>query len=425
MTNNGFEVKYISYPDPPRGWIDGVYHERERTVGEAEGMTYRCRRFREREETGWGVYDYHEGLCFKFLSAACDFEIKAVLRSHSGACRISAYCEGVCVFSGAELSDGEPAELSFRVHPCDMKSEICFSPELDEGCDEVEIMLEVTDISYEMLAERAPGRKPTLFLASDSTVQTYDPYYYPQTGWGEVLYKFFRGADLVREYRPEGSTYSQCRAYELPEIKIENRSIGGRSSRSFFLEGKLSELLSGALPGDYLMIQFGHNDCTKARPNRYAPPADYEEWIKKYIRAAFGRGMLPVLVTPVMRRNCDENGKFSPSFSEYDEKLRSLSVEYDAPLLDLGATSLSVCESLGTDRSRRLYLWTDPDEYEGAYAKGVSDNTHLSRTGALVYAGEVAKLITESNDKRLAPLSELVDPERRDMIREALHVDGI
>ena len=422
MTYSGFDVTYITYPDPPRGWVDGVYYERERAEGEANFLTYRCRHFREREETGWGVYDYCEGVWFSFRSNIFDCEVKAALRSHSGDCSISAYCNGVRVMSSAALKDGETTELSFRIYSCVDISEVCFSPDTAEGSDEAEVMLEVVSLSYEVLPERRAGRKPTLFLASDSTVQTYDPYYYPQTGWGEVLYKFFRGSDFVREYRPEGSTYSQCRTYELPDIRIENRSIGGRSSRSFILEGKLAELLSRATVGDYIMIQFGHNDCTKARPNRYVSPDDYEIWVRRYLRAAYSRGIMPILVTPVMQRNCGESGEFTPSFPEFDEKLKGLALDFETPLIDLGGASLEICRALGAEACKKLYLWAEPGEYEGAYEKGVSDNTHLSRTGALVYAGEVARMLSELQDKRLEKLSALIDLKRMRFIREALDV---
>lgn len=421
MTYNGFEVKNVSYPTPPPGWVDGAYRERVPAVSDACGLTFRCRHFREREETGWGSFDYHEGASFSFQSALGDREISASLRSLSGECSVSVYCDGVCVSSGITLS-GDVTEVTLTVHTCDDMSSLCFSPDIKEN-DEAVMTLEIVSLSQKPLPPAPSAIKPTVFLASDSTVQTYDPYYYPQTGWGEVLYKYFYGADLVREYRPEGSTYSHCRVYELPELKIENRSIGGRSSRSFFLEGKLSELLDRAAPGDYIMIQFGHNDCTKSRPNRYASPDDYKLWLTRYIRAATARRITPVLVTPVMRRNCNGNGEFTLSFPEYAEKLRELACAFDVPLLDLGSASLEICRRLGAESSKRLYLWSEPDKYDGAYANGVSDNTHLSRTGALIYAGEIARLLAESNDKRLTPLGALVDMRRRGVIKEALCVN--
>ncbi len=415
----GFELNTVTYPNPALGWVDGVFHEREAIVTDGGSAAYVSRRFREREESGWGVYDYREGTSFSFPAGYGDWEIRARVRA-AAPCRLDVFCDGVCVLSGAEVTEAG-VELSFIVRSCGDVSELRFSPAADKG-DEESVSLTVEDISRAAIPMPAARGKPTVFFASDSTVQTYDQYYYPQTGWGEVFYKYFRRAELVREYRPENSTYSQCRAYELPDLIIENRSIGGRSARSFYLEGKLSELLSRAREGDFIFIQFGHNDCTKARPNRYASPDEYRGWIEKYIRASLSRGIMPVLITPVMRRNCREGGRegaFAPSFPEYSAKLYELSAKFEAPLLDLGKSSLSICRSLGEEMSKELYLYSEPGEFSGAYEKGVADNTHLSRAGALIYAGAAAELLADCGDARLCALSALIEKKRVDFIREA------
>lgn len=424
MTYRGFEISRIQYPDAPSGWVDGVYCEREprKTPLAADAelpLSFACRAFREREETGWGVFDYIDGVAFSFPSALSDWEVAITVSSRSDACRVSVFCDGIKAASGIEITS-EPTEIKFNVRSADDISTFYLSPEYGESKEEAEEEFTVFDISRSPLPQRQPGKKPTLFLASDSTVQTYDPYYYPQTGWGEVLYRFFTDAELVREYRPEGSTYSQCRAYELPGVTIENRSIGGRSSRSFFLEGKLSELLARAARGDFLMIQFGHNDCTRARPNRYVSPDGYESYIRRYIRAALARGITPILVTPVNRRSCDENGVFSPSFPDYSERLRALSEQYKVPLIDLASESLRLLSRVGAERSKRLFLFADEGEYKGAYAKGVSDNTHLSRTGALLFAGLAAGMLRGAQDERLSQIGALVDEKRISAITEAL-----
>lgn len=415
-------VTYIDYPEPAGGWIDGVYHEREaHGTDECPARASSCRHFREKEETGWGVFDYFEGARYTFDADFGDYSVTASLRcsSASGAA-VSVYCDGVRVMSGITLTD-EASGVTFTVRATDKKARFWFSPDIPDGADEATAEICVSDLRFKKLAVPDAGSKPTVFLASDSTVQTYDQYYYPQTGWGEVFYKFIRLSDLVRAYKPDGASYSQCRAYELPDVTVENRSIGGRSARSFFLEGKFFELLSRAKRGDFIMIQFGHNDCTKARPNRYTSPDEYKVWITKYVRSSLVRGITPILVTPVMRRNCDEGGRvgeFVPSFPEFTEKLREISAETHVPLLDLGGASLDICRALGPDASRALYMHADACVYAGAYEKGAADNTHLSRKGALVYAAEAARLLASSPDERLAPLASLVDHGRIETVKE-------
>ncbi|MCD7775981.1 MAG: rhamnogalacturonan acetylesterase, partial [Firmicutes bacterium] len=268
------------------------------------------------------------------------------------------------------------------------------------------------------LERGAVRKKPTLFIASDSTAQSYGPENYPQTGWGQMLHKYFRGADFAFEYVPKGSSYSLCRAYECPGVIIENRSIGGRSSRSFVLEGKWNELLFRCEAGDYIFIQFGHNDSTKARPNRYTSIDEFGEYIRMYVASAKARGAIPVLVTPVSRRSInEETGVFNISFPEHRNTVLKIARELDTPVIDLGLESRNICEgiceTLGAEATKELFLWTYEGEYSGVYCRGSRDDTHLQRRGALIFAGAVAKLIEASDDTRLDPLKAQLDPDMK------------
>lgn len=114
---------------------------------------------------------------------------------------------------------------------------------------------------------RPANELPTVYIAGDSTVQTYDPYWIPQAGWGQMIPDFFS-----------------------EEVTFKNQAIGGRSSKSFIVEGRLDEVLRKIQPGDYFLIQFGHNDATISVPDRYASPADYKNYLKTYVEGARQRG---------------------------------------------------------------------------------------------------------------------------------------
>lgn len=421
----GFSIDHVRYPDPADGWVDGIYHKRRAVFERADvfpseggGIVFTTRHFREKEETGWGVFDYAEAPVFTFTSGLADWKITAVFKNPTGSeILVSVFCNDILKLNKVPIAPCSETELSFTVASIFDETRTVFFVMNDETAtaeDAAAHELTLLSLEREALEAKPPKKKPTLFLASDSTVQTYDPYYYPQTGWGEVLYKYFRDPDLVREYRPEGSTYSHCRAYELPLVTVENRSIGGRSVLSFYLEGKFDELLSRAARGDALFIQFGHNDATKARPNRYVDVPEYKEMLRAYVRAARARGVTPVLVTPVMRRNYHEDtDSFSLSFPEYRSAMLSLSDEEGVTLLDLGLRSHEICTEAGGEGTKSLFLWTEPDTYEGAYKNGSTDSTHLQRRGALVFAGAVADLIRESADPKLSKLAAALDPNRK------------
>ncbi|MDF2803803.1 MAG: est12B [Anaerocolumna sp.] len=256
-------------------------------------------------------------------------------------------------------------------------------------------------------------KKPKILLASDSTVQSYEESNYPQTGWGQVLIQYFKGEESYSDSQVINCSYEQARCYESESIIIENRAIGGRSSRSFIEEGKFNQLLEVIDPSDYLFVQFGHNDATIERPNRYVSVEDFPSYITRYIKACSDKEATCVLVTPVARRNPDETGKFSISFNGYREAMIQLSKEYNIPLLDLGKYTTNYLEKYGVEETKELFMWLAPNEYpEGEHKDGLSDNTHLQLRGAKAYANILAHLIaTYDTDDKLDSLKEIVAPK--------------
>lgn len=257
------------------------------------------------------------------------------------------------------------------------------------------------------------SKKPRIFLASDSTVQSYEKTFYPQTGWGQVLINFFQGGNDYSDLPIANCSYEQARCYESESIIIENRAIGGRSSRSFIEEGKFDQLLEAIRPNDFLFVQFGHNDASIDRPNRYVSVEDYPSYITRYIDACRERNVTCVLVTPVARRNCDATGNFSISFNEYREVMITLSKEHHLPLLDLGKYTTEYCSQYGIEASKELFMWLAPNEYpDGPYADGLSDDTHLQLKGATAYANILAHLIKSyETDHQLDALKNIIQPK--------------
>lgn len=384
----------------------------------------RSRVWKETEETGYGVYYYEETTRLRTVLPGSNYRVEAVLANptpqpYDCHIRINGIVkeEGITVLPTEEkevgltacVTDGE-CVLSFAIGKIENISEngmegkvylksLVVTPIPEEPASAQLLQKPGFPIQDSRQFLRKPSlscRKPRLFLVSDSTVQSYEPYYSPQAGWGQMLYRFFEGADACREYPAENCSYSLGRAYELPGIVIENRSIGGRSSKSFYEEGKLDQVLEIIRPGDYMLVQFAHNDATPARPNRYVRPEDFPFYLQRYVDACKRRGAVCVLVTPVAMRNCGEGDRFHISFRAYREKMLQMARSQRLPLLDLGARSTAYLNRIGSQESKKLYLWLAKGEYpDGAYADGVSDNGHLREYGAELYAGMVAGLIRE------------------------------
>ncbi|WP_051704032.1 cellulose binding domain-containing protein [Glycomyces sp. NRRL B-16210] len=222
----------------------------------------------------------------------------------------------------------------------------------------------------------------TVYLASDSTVQTYDAYYEPQAGWGQVIDRFFDD-----------------------EVTIANHAIGGRSSRSFIEQGRLDAILDEIQPGDYLFVQFGHNDATVSVPERYTPPEDYKTYLRDdYIAGALEKGAIPVLVTPVSRRSFDaRTGEFHVSFPEYVEKVHELHEETGVAVVDLSASSRDYLNGIGAEEAKSVFLHVPAGVYPNR-PTGTVDDTHFQEYGAI----QMARLVAEETAELGLPLSEHV-----------------
>ncbi|WP_246187950.1 TIM barrel protein [Paenibacillus tengchongensis] len=212
---------------------------------------------------------------------------------------------------------------------------------------------------------------PTIFIAGDSTAARKAADRKPETGWGEHLPK-----ELA------------------PGIAVDNRAINGRSTKSFIVEGRLDDILRDFRSGDYLFIQFGHNDEKIEDPLRYTDPdRDYRSNLRLFIEAARSRGGFPVLLTSVSRRRFTADGEPDPlAVGPYPQAMREVAEATGTPLLDIFAASQELYRSLGTEGSRRLLLHLAPGEHPN-YPEGVTDDTHFSEEGAVRIAELVGAAI--------------------------------
>ncbi|SHG63048.1 GDSL-type esterase/lipase family protein [Massilia sp. CF038] len=213
---------------------------------------------------------------------------------------------------------------------------------------------------------------PVVYLAGDSTVMSYGSGNAPQQGWGGRLSALF-GAG----------------------VSFSNRAIGGRSSKSFVDEGRLAAIVTAIRPGDYLFVQFGHNDDYSDPRLHTDPFTTYKTYLGKYVDQARGAGAVPVLVTPMARRHIDGAGRFINDFVDRVSAIRQLAAEKQVALIDLNDKSLAFYRQIGVAATTDVFLWLAP----GAYAKfpnGVHDITHFQEYGAAQLARFVSEGIEEN-----------------------------
>ena len=187
-----------------------------------------------------------------------------------------------------------------------------------------------------------------VFYIGDSTVQLNKIDTYPQTGMSQVLY-----------------------LYLADHVQVVPHGKNGRSTKSFLEEGRFLAVQAAMREGDFLLIQFGHNDEKPDEQRHTDPFGSYQENLRFFIREARAAGAYPVLITPIARRLFDEQGNFCPgSHGDYPEAMRQLGIQENVPVADLTALTEKYIAELGDEASKPLFVWP-------------VDNTHLKPEGAI------------------------------------------
>lgn len=230
-----------------------------------------------------------------------------------------------------------------------------------------------------------------LFIASDSTATDYstEPDYqtkrYPQTGWGQVFQPLFTPESLPRLKQ----------LHLAKTVTVVPKAKGGRSTRSFFEEGRWREIYDALQPGDLVLIQFGHNDQSKDKIDRYTPIDGYKQYLRMYVENVRAKKARPILMTSVSRNNRWEDGKLQNTHGDYPQAVKDLAAEMKVDLIDLNQLSMDLFNAKGQEYVSEKYFMNLPEgKFEG-YPKGLKDNTHFQPEGAEA----VAKLVFEALSK--------------------------
>jgi len=213
-------------------------------------------------------------------------------------------------------------------------------------------------------------KNPTLFLIGDSTMSNKEnPEKNPEHGWGQVLSQFFTTG-----------------------IDIQNHAMNGRSSKSFRTEGRWDKVEKQLKKGDFVIIQFGHNDQKSKDSAKFTNPyTQYRANLERYVNETRAKGATPILMTSIVRRNFNENGVLVDTHKEYPLVVRLVADAMNVPFVDMQLLTEQMEISAGPEKSKQLHLHFKEGEAE-YYPKGKDDDTHLSRSGA----ESVAKLAVNS-----------------------------
>jgi lysophospholipase L1-like esterase len=212
---------------------------------------------------------------------------------------------------------------------------------------------------------RPPAARPTLYLVGDSTMaDKVDAANNPERGWGEMLPRF---VDTTR-------------------LAVRNHAANGRSTRRFIAEGRWDSVMVRVRPGDYVLVQFAHNDGHLVDPARYVNAyTGFRHNLERMVADVRARGATPILASPVVRRYFNADGVLTDAHGAYGYVLRRVAVERAVAFVDLQLMTEDLVASLGPERSKALYLHVAAGEYPH-FPQAKQDNTHFRAAGAMAVA---------------------------------------
>ncbi|QHL86722.1 GntR family transcriptional regulator [Nibribacter ruber] len=197
----------------------------------------------------------------------------------------------------------------------------------------------------------------TVHLIGDSTMSIKEPKAYPETGWGLPFAYFFDST-----------------------VTVQNYAKNGRSTRTFLEENRWQPVVANLKAGDYVFIQFGHNDEVPTKKS-YTPEAEYKANLERFIRETRQKKAVPVLITPAARRKFDAAGKIEETHAVYAALVRSVAQQQKTPLIDLDKKSQALLQQYGPETSAKLFVHLQPNEHPN-YPQGKIDDTHFNELGA-------------------------------------------
>lgn len=233
-------------------------------------------------------------------------------------------------------------------------------------------------IVFLLMAFNLPEKKKiTLWLCGDSTMSIKETKAFPETGWGMPFVYFWDST-----------------------VTIENLAKNGRSTSSFRNEGLWKKVTDNAKEGDYVFIQFGHNDEVPTKKT-YTTETEFKNNLKQYVAEAKSKEAIPVLLTPMARRSFDSlSGKIKGSHDIYAHIIRDVAKEENVVLFDMDKITQQLYQQMGVENSKLLFNHLKPGEHPN-YPYGKNDNTHFNELGARM----VAQLVLEEIKKQVPELA--------------------
>lgn len=197
-------------------------------------------------------------------------------------------------------------------------------------------------------------KETNIWMIGDSTMAAKNANRYPESGWGVAM------ADYV-----------------VDKVTVRNHAASGRSTLSFINEGRWKAVADSLKKGDYVIIQFGHND-QKNKPEVYADAyGTFKMYLKKFIDESRQKGAIPIVSSSIVRRHFDTDGNLKDTHGDYITAVKEIALETSTPYIDMEALTRKLVTEMGPEKSKEIFTFTNNKE----------DSTHLNINGAGIVSG--------------------------------------
>lgn len=246
------------------------------------------------------------------------------------------------------------------------------------------IVLILSFVSY-LALDISQKKDIKIFLAGDSTMSIKEKSTFPETGWGMPFEAFWDHS-----------------------VTVVNKAKNGRSTKTFISEGLWQSIIDDLQEGDYVFIQFGHNDESIEKKERYTSPDSFAINLHRFVAGVKAKKGIPVLLTPVARRKFNEAGEAVPTHTSHTPMVKKVAAEAYVTLIDMDENTTALYKLYGPEKSKMLFLQLQPGEHPN-YPNGVADNTHFNELGARL----VAQIVLNEIRIRLPELEDRIVKGRR------------
>lgn len=291
---------------------------------------------------------------------------------------------------------GGSLKQEFEVSVINGNLKLFFTPETnaflsDQGWREISIK----SLTLETMPKRQKGSVPTLYITGDSTAHSRSEKVYPREGWGQELYRCFGNGRLqYKKKMMTGNKMASYTEYKMSSLIIQNWAYSGESTQSFWRKGRFDNLLNNVKPGDYVMIQFGHNDASKKKLGYYVTPSAYRKNLITFAKACQERGAICIFLSPTPR--CIfEHGKIKSAVPEYKSAMKNAAHQSNAVFIDAGKAVENYMNTVGKKKALSYYMVLKRGQYAN-YHGGYHDNSHYNYTGAKKASHIIAVTLKEN-----------------------------